>query len=122
MGDADHIAATVRAQSLEVHGTLRHDATTVGCGGSIHRDGGSIGDAMAAGGGAQIAIDPARDACGGRHVEGERFGATGATVRLGQVGEVDLAGVAGGVAQGEELTEACADATLGKVPHFTHWP
>ena len=77
---------------------------------------------MTAGGGAQIAIDPAGDACGGRHAKRERFGATAAAVRLGQVGEVHLAGVAGGVAQGEELTEACADATFGKVPHLTHWP
>ena len=122
MGHAHHIAAAVGAQRVEVHGTLRHDATTVGGGGSIHRDGGRIGDAMTAGGGAQIAIDPAGDTRGGRHGEGERFGATGAAVRLGQVGEVDLAGVAGGVAQGEELTEACSHATLGKVPHLTHWP
>ena len=122
MGHAEHIAAAVGAERVEVHGTLRHDTATVGGGGRIHRDGGSIGDAMTAGGGAQIAIDPARDACGGRHGEGERFGATGAAVGLGQVGEVHLAGGAGGVAQGEELTEACADATLGKVPHFAHWP
>ena len=122
MGHADHIAAAVGAQSVEVHGTLRHDATTSGCGGGIDADGGSIGDAMAAGGGAQIAIDPAGDACGGRHMNGERFGATGAAIRLGQVGDGDLAVVAGGVAQGEELVEACSHATFGKVPHFTHWP
>ena len=107
---------------VEVHGTLRHDAATIGCGGGIDADGGRIGDAMAAGGGAQIAIDPAGDARGGRHAEGERLGATGATVGLGQVGEGDLAGVAGGVAQGEELTEACSHATLGKVPHLAHRP
>ena len=77
---------------------------------------------MAAGGGAQIAIDPARDTCGGRHAERERFGATGAAIGLSQVGQVDLAGGAGGVAQGEELTEACSHATLGKVPHLAHWP
>ena len=88
MGHAEHIAATVGAQRVEVHGTLRHDAATVGGGSSIHRDGGRIGDAMTAGGGAQVAIDPARDTCGGRHTKGERFGATGAAVRLGQVGEV----------------------------------
>ena len=86
------------------------------------RDGGRIGDAMAAGGGAQIAIDPAGDARGGRHAERERFGATGAAVGLGQVGERDLARVAGGVAQGEEFAEACSRAAFGKVPHFAHWP
>ena len=77
---------------------------------------------MASGGSAQIAIDPAGDARGGRHAERERFGASRAAIRLGQIGEIHLAGVAGGVAQGEELTEACSDATLGKVPHLAYWP
>ena len=122
MGDADHVAAAVGAQRVKVHGTLSHDATTIGSGGGIDADGGGIGDAMAAGGGAQIAIDPLGDACGGRHIHRDGFGATGATVRLGQVGDVHLAVVAGGIAQGEELFEACSDATFGKVPHFTHRP
>ena len=75
---------------------------------------------MAAGGGAQVAIDPAGDACGGRNVHRDGFGATGAAIRLGEVGDADLAIGAGGVAQGEEFVEACACAAFGKVPHVTH--
>ncbi|MGZ6279886.1 MAG: hypothetical protein ACXWPP_14660 [Ktedonobacteraceae bacterium] len=122
MGDADHIAATLGTQSREVHGTLSHDATAIGRSGGIHRDSGSIGHAMASDGRAQIAINPAGDTSRGRDAERERFGASRATVWLGQVGEVYLAWVAGGVAQGEEFTETCSHATLGKVPHLAHWP
>ena len=57
--------------------------------------------------GAQIAIDPARDTGGGRHLERDRFGDASPTIRLGQVGDLDLAVIAGGIAQGEELIEAC---------------
>ena len=42
MGHAHHIAAAVGAKRREVHGTLRHDAVTVGCRCAIHRDGGGI--------------------------------------------------------------------------------
>ena len=118
--DADHVAAAVGAQSVKVHGTLSHDAATCGRGCAIDADGGGIGDAMAAGRGAQIAIDPLGDAFGGGNIHGDGFGAAAAAIRLGEVGDADLAVVGGGVAQGEEFVEACSCAAFGKVPHFTH--
>ncbi len=122
VGDAHHVAATVGAKGVKVHGALSHDASASGGGSAIHADGGGIGDARAAGRGAQVAIDPLGDALGGRHAHRDGFGATAAAIGLGQVGDRHLAGGAGGVAQGEELFEAGSGASLGKVPHLTHRP
>ena len=121
-GDAHHVAATVGAQRIKVHGPLSHDASAIRGDGGIHADGGGIGDARPGGRGAQVAIDPLGDAFGGRHAHRDGFGATAAAIRLGQVGDIHLAGGAGGVAQGEELFEAGSGASLGKVPHLTHRP
>ncbi len=120
VGDAHHVAAAAGAERAKVHGSLRHDATAGGSGRAIDADGGRVGDARAAGRGAQVAIDPLGDALGGWNAHRDGFGASGAAIRLRQVGDGDLAGVGGGIAQGEELFEAGSGASFGKVPHLTH--
>ena len=120
VGDTHHVAAAAGAQGAKVHGSLRHDATARGSGRVIDADGGRVGDARAVGRGAQVAIDPLGDALGGWNAHRDGFGATGAAIRLGQVGDGHLAGGAGGIAQGKEFFEAGSGASFGKVPHLTH--
>ena len=121
-GDPQHIAATGSVDGREVHGSLGHDAGAVGGGVGVHRQDGRVRDADAAGTGAQVVIDKLAEALIGvdryRHVLGQGAASIGGI----QVGNVDPAGVAGGIIQREPLGEAIAGAPFGKVPRLKHRP
>ncbi len=113
---AKRIGPPLLASRTEVHGTLGHDAGAVRGGVGVHRQDGRVRDADAAGTGAQVVVDRLAETLTGgdrdRHGPGQRAAAIGGI----QVGNVDLAGVAGGVIQREPLFEASARAPFGKVP------